>query len=373
MGQYVLVGIFCLLIWYSFYVSNSDQVKEFQEVNRYKKEEILFFNKKAGIKLYGTLTYPNKNEKYPAVILISGRGQQDRDASTGKHKTFFVLADYLTRSGIAVLRFDDRGVGKSEGEFNFLTTTKEDISDDALAAYYYLLTRSEIDAQKIGFIGHSEGGIIAAMAASKTANTAFIVLLATPGLNGGASLSLQIALVARSFGISETTITKYQEILNNTLRIVKNTKNKKRASKEIAEMYKLLSDNIGEHERNSMRDVGYDFPKDPIAYAEMVNSPGWNDFLMYEPITIIKKVKCPILVLNGEKDLQVPSEENLKVIRFALKEGKAKDYTVKALPNINHLFQSAITGSPIEYQQIEETISPIVLVIIKDWIVKHVQ
>jgi hypothetical protein len=368
----MLVGFICLLVYFSTPLINPFEPKELQSAKRYVEEEVHFFNIKAGIKLSGTLTYPKTKAKCPAVVLISGGGQQDRDATTGKHRTFFVLADYLTKNGIAVLRFDDRGVGKSEGKFNFLTTTKADIADDVLAAYQYLLSRSEINVKKIGFIGHSEGGIISMMAALKTTNVAFIVLLAAPGLNGGTTLSLQISPIARSFGINETTITKYQDILDSTMRILKDAHNKKRAKQDIAKMYTECSNKIEDPERNSMLKIGYDFPKDPDAFAELVYSPGWNDFLTYEPSIIIKEIKCPILVLVGEKDMQVPSKDHFKAIRSALKEGRTKDYTVKELPGLNHLFQSAITGSPIEYEKIEETISPIALKTIMEWLLKRV-
>lgn len=369
--KYMLIGFICLLMYFSFHLINPNGPKELQRVNRYIEEEVHFLNKKAGINLFGVLTYPNKNAKYPAVILISGRGQQDRDATTGKHRTFFVLADYLTRNGIAVLRFDDRGVGKSEGEFNFFTNTKEDITDDAIAAYQYLRSRPEIDVKKIGFIGHSEGGVISAMVASKISNIAFIILLACPGVNGGTSLSIQIALVGRSFGIDEAKLIKYQNILNNAMRIIISTDNKNKATLEIAKMYSFYSNQIKESERNSMRNIGYNFPENPTEFSALVMSPGWYDFFTYDPVTILKKVKCPVLALNGEKDLQVSANENLSAIKLALIQGKNKDYTIIPLPGLNHLFQSAITGSPIEYEQIEETISPIVLNTIKEWLLKR--
>lgn len=367
----MLVGFICLLIYSSFHLINSDEPKELQSFNRYIEEEVYFTNKKAGIKLSGTLTYPESKSKLPAVVLISGRGQQDRDATIGKHRIFFMLSDYLTTNGIAVLRFDDRGMGKSEGEFNFFTTTKEDITDDAIAAYQYLRNRSEIDVQKIGFIGHSEGGVISAMVASKISNIAFIILLACPGVNGGTSLSSQIALIGRSFGIEEATLIKYKNILNNTMRIIKSTNNKNKATSEIAKMYSFFSGQIKESERNSMREIGYYFPQNPTEFSALVMSPGWYDFFTYDPVTIFKKVKCPVLALNGEKDLQVPFNENLGAIKIALMQGKNKDYTIIPMPGLNHLFQSAITGSPMEYEQIEETISPIVLKTIKEWLLIH--
>jgi pimeloyl-ACP methyl ester carboxylesterase len=368
----MLLSFYFLFIYFSINIISPEYPKEIQSNNRYIEEAVSFLNPKAGIRLSGTLTYPNKNENFPAVILIGNR-ISDRDETTGKHKPFFVLADYLTKNGIAVLRFDNRGIGKSEGKFSFLTTTKEDIVTDVMAAFEYLSLRPEIDTENIGLIGHSEGGVIAAMVAAKIPDVAFIILMASPGLNGVETLYLQIGLVAESFGINRTAIQKYQNILQRLNEILKDEHNNEIVKQKIIDMYGDCSAKIKEEERNALKRIGYYFPKDPNQFSSLIDAPGWYDSFTYEPAEIIKEVKCPILVLNGEKDLQVPSKEHLSAIRSALKEGKSINYTIKELPGLNHLFQSAVTGSPREYEKIEETISPAALTTIEEWLLKHIK
>jgi pimeloyl-ACP methyl ester carboxylesterase len=354
--------------------SQGDANKRSQEPKQpypYHEEEVLYPNEKAGIKLAGTLTYPESKGRFPAVILIAGRGPCDRDETSAGHRPFLVLADYLTRQGIAVLRSDKRGVGKSGGQYDFLTTTKQDLAIDVMAAFRYLQNRAEIDPDQIGLIGHSEGAVVAAMVAVELPQVSFIVMLAGPGLNGGASLALQLGLVAGSLGINEGTIAKYKAILNRTMEILKHEPDHEIARSKITTIYGEYSAKISEDERARMRNIGYDFPSNPVTYADGMMSPGFYDFLMVEPDTIFRQVKCPVLALNGEKDLQVPAKEHLRAITMALKVGGNTDYTIKALPGLNHLFQSAGTGSPAEYEGIQETISPIALEFIQEWIVNH--
>ncbi len=366
----LLSGLFSLIIFLSFSILKTDDSAKMMD-NRYFEEEISFLNKKAGIQLSGTLTYPYKDKKHPAVILISNRAS-DRDETIGKHKPFSVIADHLTKNGIAVLRFDNRGRGKSEGEFSFLSTTKEDIVTDVMAAYEYLNHRPEIDIKNIGLIGHSEGGVIAAMTAAKISDIAFVVLMASPGLNGVKTLSLQIGPVAESFGINRTAAQKYQNILRRLNEILTDEHNNEIIKQKIIDMYKDCSAGIKEEERNALKKIGYDFPKDPGQFANLIDAPGWYDSFTFAPKEIFREITCPALVLNGGKDLQVPPKEHLDAIRSALEEGKTDDYTIMEIPGLNHLFQSAETGSPMEYEKIEETISPLTLEIIRKWILDHV-
>jgi len=303
--------------------------------------------------------------------LISGRGAQDRNETVGKHEPFFLLADYLTRNGIAVLRFDDRGVGQSEGTYDFFTTTKYDIVADVEAALKFLKTRPEIEKQEIGLIGHSEGGVIAAIVASERTDVAFVVLLASPGLNGIESLYFQVELVAKSFGVSESGIEKYQDILHHMSRILEEERDRELVTRRIIEMYKERSSGIEDDERRALRRIGYSFPEDPDDFALIIDSPGWYDFFTYAPEKVFQLVKCPVLALNGVKDLQVPPNEHLTAIEIALEEGGNSDYTILEVQDVNHMFQTAHTGSPSEYEQIEETISPKVLKEVKEWILRH--
>lgn len=369
----ILYGFFCVMLISSCLFSKLNSSQEPQKPVPYLEKEVVYENKGAGNSLAGTLTYPRSGKKLPAVILIGGRGPTDRDETSCGHRPFLVLADYLSRHGLAVLRSDKRGVGKSDGEYNFLTTRKKDIAADVTAAFQYLQNLPEIDPHRIGLIGHSEGAVVAAMVAAERPEVSFVVMLAGPGLNGGENLSLQLGRVANSFGVYGETIEKCKVILARTIEILKHEEKIDAARAKIIKMYEECASKISEKERGAMKDIGYDFPSDPKAFADGMLSPGFYDFLMYEPKIILGQVKCPVLALNGKKDLQVPSHENLSAIERALKEGTNKDYVIHEIPGLNHLFQSARTGSPTEYEQIEETMSPVALEIIKEWITKHLK
>lgn len=331
----------------------------------YKEEEVFFENKKAGIVISGTLTLPSSSGgPFPAVILIAGSGPNDRDETVFGHKPFLVLADYLTRHGIAVLRYDKRGIGKSKG--NYAAATTVDFSDDTLAGVNYLLSRKDIDHKNIGLIGHSEGGLIAPIAASKSKDIAFIVLMAAPGLKGEDILYFQGSLIIKADGGTDEEVSRNLALQKEIFSIIKSGKDPQ-ASKE--KLYKIIEEQITIREKITDKDKLKKIVKEKV---KMLFSPWLKFFLEYDPSTALKKVACPVLVLNGDKDLQVPVEENLKIIEEAFKASGNKDYTIKKLPGLNHLFQTCKTGSPSEYVKIEETISPSVIDIIKNWIVKEV-
>jgi len=334
----------------------------------YIEEELVYENKDAEIKLAGTLTLPSGDAPFPAVLLITGSGPQDRNETIYNHRPFLVLADYLTRQGIAVLRVDDRGVGESTGDFS--QATSEDFASDVLAGIEYLKTRKEINPKQIGLIGHSEGGLIAPMVAVKSVDVAFIVLMAGTGLTGEEILYLQGALIAKAMEASEEDIVKNRQFNEKIFSVIKEEKDKKMAEERLHQMFMEDWEKMTEEEKNRIGDIG-----DPEEYlkAQLQNllSPWLKFFLTYDPKPTLSKVKCPVLAINGEKDLQVPPKENLSAIKEALKSGGNQDYTIKELPDLNHLFQTAQTGLPSEYAKIEETISPIALKIIIDWILEH--
>jgi pimeloyl-ACP methyl ester carboxylesterase len=332
----------------------------------YSEEEVFFENKEAGLTLAGTFTYPfasgEKDNSFPAVVLISGSGPQNRDEELLGHKPFLVLADHLTRNGIAVLRFDDRGVGKSTGDFSSATT--EDFVTDALAGVEFLMTRKEVDKNNIGLIGHSEGGLVAPLAAVQSDDVSFIVLLAGTGIPGKEILRLQTELIMRANGTDEETIARDVNSSMVIYGILINEKDSITAREMIkAEFDRSLSE-ISEEEKNRMGDPDQYFN----LQANILLSPWFRFFLKYDPYPILTKVRVPVLAIIGEKDLQVPPKENLEMIKKALKEGGNKNYKVEELPGLNHLFQNAETGSPNEYAKIEGTFSPGALDIISDWI-----
>ena len=331
----------------------------------YIEEEVAYENKEAGITLAGTLTLPPGKGPSPVVLLISGSGPQDRNETIYNHHPFLVLADYLTRQGIAVLRVDDRGVGESTGDFSQATSV--DFASDVLAGIEYLKTRKEINPEQIGLIGHSEGGLIAPMVAVKSPDVAFIILMAGTGLTGEEILYLQGALISRAMGVSEEDIAKNRQFNEKIFSVIKEEKDKKNAEERLRQMFMEDWEKMSDEKKEQIGDP------EVFLKAQLQNllSPWLKFFLIYDPKPTLSKVKCPVLAINGEKDLQVPPKENLSAIEEALKVGGNQNYTIKELPNLNHLFQTAQTGLPAEYAKIEETISPVALKIISDWILEQ--
>lgn len=328
----------------------------------YYTEDVVFENKVANINLAGTLSLPTKEGVFPAVILISGSGAQNRDEELLGHKPFLVIADYLTKNGIAVLRFDDRGTAMSKGDFKTATTL--DFSTDVEAALQYLQTRKEIDHKKIGLIGHSEGGIIAPMVAAKSKNVSFIILLAGTGIPGDELLLLQQELIGRESGISEEDLKKSKIINTEVFELVKKETNSDQMKKDITA---LITKSIDSDPDNKIPDgiSESDFIESQV---NQLLSPWMQFFIKFNPASTLEKVKCPVLALNGDKDMQVPSNVNLEAINKALSKGGNKKVTIKELPNLNHLFQECKTGSPQEYSEIEQTFSPSALSEILNWI-----
>ena len=328
----------------------------------YYSEDITFENKKVGINLAGTLTLPNKEGVFPVVILISGSGPQNRDEELLGHKPFLVLSDFLTKNGIAVLRYDDRGIAMSKGDFK--TATSADFATDVESAIAYLKTRKEINKNKIGLIGHSEGGLIAPMVASKSKDVAFIVLLAGTGIQGDSLLLLQKKLIEEASGINKEDIQKGQSSNRKVFDIVNKSTSLEQLNSDLTIYFKqILKDNPNTQKPAEMSDD--DFVN---LQVKQIATPWMQYFIKYNPATALEKVKCPVLAINGEKDLQVPPKENLEAINKALTKGGNKRVTTKELPNLNHLFQECKTGSPDEYATIEQTFSPIALTEILKWL-----
>ena len=331
----------------------------------YIEEEVAYENKEAGITLAGTLTLPSGKGPSPVVLLISGSGPQDRNETIYNHHPFLVLADYLTRQGIAVLRVDDRGVGESTGDFSQATSV--DFASDVLAGIEYLKTRKEINPEQIGLIGHSEGGLIAPMVAVKSPDVAFIILMAGTGLTGEEILYLQGALISRAMGVSEEDIAKNRQFNEKIFSVIKEEKDKKNAEERLRQMFMEDWEKMSDEKKEQIGDPEVFLE----AQLKSLLSSWLKFFLTYDPKPTLNKVKCPVLAINGEKDLQVPPKENLSAIEEALKVGGNQNYTIKELPGLNHLFQTAQTGLPAEYAKIEETISPVALKIISDWILEQ--
>ncbi len=327
----------------------------------YHTEEVYFTNNKAGIRLSGTLSLPEKEGTFPVVVLISGSGPQNRDEELLGHKPFLVLADHLTRNGIGVLRFDDRGVGSSGGSFEKATTA--DFATDVEHAVAYLKTRSEVDKKRIGLIGHSEGGIIAPLVASRTKDVKFIVMLAGTGIPGDQLLLLQQYLIGKAGGAGEEKLRKNEAINREVFALVGRSNNLDELDSSLTQLLARRLKDFPEEKPEGMS--GQDFIR---AQVKGVANTWMYHFLRYDPAPALTRVTCPVLALNGMKDLQVPARENLDAIRRALDKAGNRQFSIREYPGLNHLFQECVTCSPDEYATIEQTMAPVVLNDISGWI-----
>ena len=343
---------------------NAARPQEPKKPYPYDEEEVSYENKGGGVKLAGTLTLPRTKGPFPVVVLITGSGPQNRDEELLGHKPFLVLADHLTRGGIAVLRVDDRGVGGSTGSVP--SSTSEDFAGDVLAGIEFLKTRTEINSNQIGLIGHSEGGLIAPMVAARSTDVAFIVLMAGPGLRGEEILYLQGELIAKASGVPDKAIASNRAAQQAIFGVLKEEHDNAVAEKRIRENFLKITAEMSDEQKRVSR-----IEATLAAQLKMVLTPWFRYFLTYDPKQALMKVSCPVLAINGEKDLQVPPDENLRVIEQTLAAAKNPDYKVVKLPGLNHLFQTCKTGTLTEYASIQETMSPVALDVISDWILKH--
>jgi hypothetical protein len=328
----------------------------------YQVEDITFTNQKDNVTLAGTLTLPNPSQKKPpVVILISGSGPQDRDESFMTHKPFLVLSDYLTRRGIAVLRYDDRGFGESTG--NFAEGTTADFASDVLSAIDFLKSHPKIDKSKIGLIGHSEGAIIAPMVANQSKDVGFIVMLAGTGTSGK-FVSYTQSIDNRNFPVADQK--QFEAYVKEAIDIASTEKETDSVKEDLiifyqnSEMLKsLLPAEVNKKE----------FIQNLVSVR---TSPWMRYFYNYNPVDEIKKIRIPALALYGSKDTQVPPKYHLQQVKDALAASKSKHQEVVLLVGLNHIFQESKTGLTSEYAQIEQTFAPLALETIGNWIINQI-
>ena len=318
----------------------------------YRDFDVSYWNPKADIDLAATITIPSGKGPFPAVLLMAGSGPHDRDETVFGHKPFLVLADYLTRNGIVVLRADKRGVGKSGG--NYSQAVISDFASDAEAGIAYLKTRPEVDVRHIGLLGHSEGGVEAPMVAVNNPDVSFVVMMAGMGVPTDQLLPEQARLIAQASGQKADEIEKALAIQRQILAAVEKDKDDATLAKDVRA---IMAGTVPEAQMDLQ--------------IRTVSSPWFRSLLTYDPAPMLARLTCPVLVLNGEKDLQVPPEQNLPPIRKALETGGNKNFEIVEYPGLNHLFQPAKTGAISEYAEIEQTMSPAVLEKISSWILKH--
>lgn len=326
----------------------------------YQIEEVEFYNSKDSVKLAGTFTSPHGVSQPPVVILVSGSGQQNRDEELFGHKPFWVIADYFANQGIAVLRYDDRGVGGSDAGKDLTKATTLDFARDAEAALDYLKKRGY---KHIGILGHSEGALIGAIIAAKRKDVDFLISMAGPGVPGDELLAMQTYKANIAMGVDEEVAQLNGRVTANIAKFAKEYKGDNLTQAMTTRLKLLIED-------DSLTSVLPDEQKEQIisSSVQMMSTPWMVQFVKLDPAEYLKKVKCPVLVLNGSLDVQVPADENIAAIQQALMKAKNKNVTVHKIEGLNHLMQPATTGAPAEYAQIEITIERSVMEMMAEWI-----
>ena len=334
----------------------------------YDAEDVSYENK--GIHLAGTLTMPRGTGPFPAALMITGSGPQDRDEFLFGHKPFWVIADFLTRRGIAVLRLDDRGVGKSTGTST--QATLDDMADDVLAGIAFLKAHKGINGKQIGVIGHSEGGMVGPLAASKSSDIAFVVLLAGPGVSFQQAIDShqsQAELAMRQGGASEQMIGYNNAIQSMIIRVLRNESNPQTAMTMMQAEAQKLNTSLPEGLRKAVESPN------AVAAANrnfmQVSAPEMRAILLFDPGEVLRKIKVPVLAMNGSRDMQIYAKQNLPAIATALAEGGNNDFTIIDLPGLNHLFQKCDKCTLTEYGDLEETFSPSALTTLAEWLIRH--
>ncbi|MCF7859517.1 MAG: alpha/beta hydrolase [Candidatus Cloacimonetes bacterium] len=332
----------------------------------YTVEEVNFLNHTDGAKLAGTLIIPKKGKTFPAVILVSGSGLQDRDETVYGHKPFKVLSDYLTRNGIAVLRYDERSVGKSKGKLSGVTTL--DFAEDAYAGIKLLRNYEQINPNKIGIIGHSEGGLVAAILAERDSTISFIVLLGSPAVPIDEALIYSHKNKLRREGKSEEIIDAGANLLSNLFTQIKKGEGYSTTKKKLTKIIEKWKSSLTGEAKLDIEEFIKENPKWFEYIADEWSTPWWKFLANFDPRDKIRKLRCPVLALIGKKDIQVNADQNLTELKMALEKGGNKNYRIEYLDDINHLFQKCETGFREEYAQLDESFNEDVMKLISDWI-----
>ncbi len=338
----------------------------------YYSEDVEYDNADKSLHYGATFTRPNGGGKYPAVIIISGSGTQDRDGTLFGHKLYWVLADYLTKNGIAVLRVDDRGAGKSSVGNNMSTVTSVDFSYDVEASLNYLETRNDVDKKHLGLIGHSEGGIIAPMVAARRKDVNFIVLWGAPIIGGARIQTEQQGDGIKEMGVDSVAVDAYKSLNLQILDQFASSPGKDVLDQKIVTIFDAWKKAQSPKVLNTLWPNGAITAQQlSVGYNKLYDTAWWHFFIIYDPATDLSQVTCSVLAVNGSKDVQVRAQPNLAAIKEILTKSGNKHFEVKELPGLNHLLQTANTGAVSEYEKIDETMSPEAMKIISDWIKIH--
>lgn len=334
----------------------------------YQTREVEVPNKLGGNRLSGTLNLPKGRGPFPAVVLVSDFGPQDRDGTIHDHKPLAVIADYLAKKGIASLRYDDRGIGKSTGTYEFATTM--DLATDAAAAFEFLKKQQAVDAGKVGIIGHGEGGVIAPIVAEKIKGVAFMVLLGAPGVRGDQMLLMQNEAIGRATGLSDEMLGLTRRFMSSVYKLLTQNPPDLKKAEKMSQEFEEKTKSLSPEESAKLMELGGQLEWQ-LALVK-AQSPWLSWILAYDPGLVLEKIKTPVLVLNGEKDLQVLADINLPTIKRHLLAGGNRQIEVEKMRGLNHFFQKTETGLPGEYALIEQTFSTSALKQIAGWLIKTV-
>tara|TARA_R110000744_G_scaffold380561_1_gene502580 strand:+ start:13175 stop:14335 length:1161 start_codon:yes stop_codon:yes gene_type:complete len=326
------------------------------------EEDARFENKESEIMLSGTLTIPKGIGKFPCVVFISGSGPHSRDSIFAGHPLFKVLAEHLSNNGIAVLRYDDRGVGESEGDF--ASASPVDFSSDALSAIEFLNSHDSIRKNQIGILGHSEGSIAALIAVQDSEIPAFLITLAGPGVPGIDGIKTSVRASSKANGISTKVTNLNLKFFTEFAEIIEKTTDHDEAKRLMKTKAKQISDSAKSDELNAPGSIAPALSQ----IIDQFNEPNTRFVLNFDPQSMYSQIQIPTLVLYGKRDSITPYRVHATAVERALRQSGANDTTVESIPSMNHLFQRAKTGSPAEFGQIEETMSPIALERISSWI-----
>jgi pimeloyl-ACP methyl ester carboxylesterase len=339
----------------------------------YITEDVKYFNPDKTIQYGASITIPKGKGPFPAILLISGSGAQNRDGEVFEHKPFAVIADYFTNRGYIVLRVDDRGVGETTGNISNVTTA--DFAEDANSSLDYLKKRKEANSKQLGMIGHSEGGMIAPMLASKRKDISFIILLAAPGEKIPKLMEDQNKAILLSRGFTKEAADAYGNLYHDMIPVITNAKTIEEAETNLIPVINAWKKTTTKGIVIGTTGISNDSTQNLFvqAFASSLGTPWYKYFLKFDPQPYLSKLSCRVLALNGDKDLQVISVPNLAAIKAALEKSNSPGYEVKEVAGVNHLFQSCKKCTLVEYAQLEESFSPEVLKIMEGWLKDNVK
>ncbi len=323
----------------------------------YTEEDVTFSN--GDIDLAGTLTLPDTPAGYPTVVLLQGSGPLNRDEEAFGFKPFAIIADFLAGNGITVLRYDARGVGGSTGAPSQYTLS--DVAADAQAAVRYLNARCDVNSAEIGLCGHSQGGIAAPMCAAQSEDVAFIICISGVGVTGEKCYLAQTKLVAECDGATDEEVEDLYQSMKHVVSLVRNGASRAELEPEIARM---VQKQTSQHSESADDAISSEID----CLLTMFASPWFRSFLDHDARPVLESVKCPVLLIFGGLDRQVPPEMNREAMVGALERGGNSKYVVRTFSTANHLFQGAKTGSPSEYGALDKEFVPGFLKLLSDWI-----